>query len=348
MNRYEFEGTVVPSGLVLDGVSRPRNHLDFPALYAGRVQQVYYPDSDDNFNKIYPEYDVVIEYENLNNRLRTATIMYRCRVASLFGGVADYETWTPRKAKSDSLTADPRNNQSNPGQQFEAGSQVLVLCLNGNSQTGVIIGGVPHSNGAKQTDRGVSWVRRFNGVTMQIDDDGQFILSFEGATEADGKRRDSADEKAAGSKMTFAKDGGVKLETKDGQQSVHLDHVNNKIAVRANAELEITGLDPDGSTPKFHLSMKDGELTVKLQDGASLAVVGKDGNTQMTVGDGAKHVAIVEALEALYNQLKLKLDLFDAHIHPSAMGPTGPPAPMVMAPAWDPAINSTKVSIPNG
>jgi phage baseplate assembly protein gpV len=265
----------------------------------------------------------------------------------MFGGVADYESWTPRKAKINPLGVDPRNNQTNPS-GFEPGSQVLVLCLNGNSQYGVIIGGVPHTNGAKQQEKGVSWVRRFNGVTMQIDDDGQFILSFAGATEANGERRGSADETAAGSTMTFAKDGGIKLETKDGQQSVHLDHANNKIAVRANAELEITGLDPDGSTPKFQLSMKDGELTVKLQDGASLAVVGKDGNAQLTVGDGAKHVAIVEALEGLYNQLKLKLDLFDAHIHPSAMGPTGPPAPMVMAPAWDPTINSTKVSIPNG
>lgn len=89
--------------------------------------------------------------------------------------------------------------------------------------------------------------------------------------------------------------------------------------------------------------------TVDLQaGGATLKLVGSGGITTMTVGDGAVHPAIVEKLQALYTQLKTKLDLFDAHIHPTGVGPSGPPTPMIVAPVWDTAINSTKISIPDG
>jgi hypothetical protein len=274
----------------------------------------------------------------------------------MFGGVADFETWTPRPAAKDPMALNPKDKS--PSQKLEAGSQVLVLCLSGNARYGIIVGGLPHTEATKDpeglrsmpetADAGHYWIRRFNGVTMHVDDAGQFLLSFRGATDADDQLRDSADANASGSQMALTKDGSIRFQTKDGQQSIHLDHTNNKISVRANTALEVTGLDADGETPKFQLTMNNGELTVRLQDGATLAVVGKDGDTKMTVGDGTRHVAIVEALEVLYNQLKAKLDLFDAHIHPSAMGPTGPPAPTIMAPAWDPAIKSNKVSIPNG
>jgi phage baseplate assembly protein gpV len=347
MNRYEFEGTILPSSLVSDSGAKMRSNIDFPSLYVGRVQRVHYPDSDANANKRYPEYDVVIEYESHGNRIRTATIIHRCRVASLFGGIADFETWTPRVAVKDPMAHDATQKQA--GQKLETGSQVLVLCLTGSSQQGIIVGGLPHTEGDVQDKtEGHHWTRRFNGVTMNIDAAGQFTLSFQGATGAAGGLLDSADPEASGSQMTFVKDGSIKLETKDGQQSIHLDHANNKIAVRANASLEITGLDPDGETPKFQLTMNDGELTVRLQDGATLAVVGKDGDTRMTVGDGSKHVAIVEELQALYTQLKTKLDVFDAHIHATGVGPSGPPTPTIGAPSWNSAINSTKVSIPEG
>ena len=350
MSLFAFEGTVVPSSLVSDGPTRPTSgfwsSLRFPVLYPGRITKVVWPDEEENSNKKYAEYQVVIQQESPDNALRTSMTIYRCRVASIFGGVADYETWTPRLATKDPMTVSDRATK----EQLEIGSQVLVLCLNGNSQSGIIIGGLPHTEGTVVDSKykGHHWERRFNGLTMKVDEEGQFTLAFEGATNADGSLADSADPAANGSQMTFTRDGAIKLETKDGQQSLHLDHAKNKITVRANSELEITGLDPDGETPKFHLTMTEGGLTVKLKNGATLAVVGKDGDTQMTVGDGAKHVAIVEELQALYTELKTKLDIFDFHIHATGVGPSGPPTPTIGAPSWNSAINSTKVSIPGG
>lgn len=66
--------------------------------------------------------------------------------------------------------------------------------------------------------------------------------------------------------------------------------------------------------------------------------------------DGAPpvHPAIAEHLQALYEALKVKLDLHDTHVHPTGVGPSGPGAPLIVAPAWDSNINSTKLVIPDG
>ena len=64
-------------------------------------------------------------------------------------------------------------------------------------------------------------------------------------------------------------------------------------------------------------------------------------------GTPSVKVAIADRLELLYNQLKAKLDAFDAHIHPTGMGPSGVPAPLIVCPPWDATIGSTKLNIPD-
>lgn len=120
----------------------------------------------------------------------------------------------------------------------------------------------------------------------------------------------------------------------------------------AGAE-EITKLDinKDGEAlisvlGKHTLLIKPNQLVINLDNGASLDLQGKDGDATLTVGDGAKHVPIVEALEALYGDLKSYIE--NANVQ-TGMGPSSTIiAAMGPAPAWDPAINSTKVSIPDG
>lgn len=115
----------------------------------------------------------------------------------------------------------------------------------------------------------------------------------------------------------------------------------------------IVGVD----TERMSMGHKDGGMAVNIaqdhvevtfDNGSTVKLEAKDGDATMTVGDGAKHVAIVEALEQLYTGLQTKLTAFDAHVHPTGVGPSGPPAPAIAADPWDPAIASTKVSIPDG
>lgn len=120
-----------------------------------------------------------------------------------------------------------------------------------------------------------------------------------------------------------------------------------RISQEDGAELiRLKKVAPGGATTEVLISQD--EIEVKLDSGASLKVVGKESATIATIGDGTNHVAIVEHLQAQYTALKDKLDAFDAHIHQTGVGPSGPPTPLVAAAAWDSAINSTKVKIPDG
>lgn len=97
---------------------------------------------------------------------------------------------------------------------------------------------------------------------------------------------------------------------------------------------------------KHTLLIKPNQLLLQLDSGASLDIQGKDGDTTMKVGDGAKHVAIVEYLETLYGDLKTYIE--NAFVA-TGMGPSGTIlSANGPAPAWDVAIKSTKVTIPDG
>ncbi len=99
---------------------------------------------------------------------------------------------------------------------------------------------------------------------------------------------------------------------------------------------------------KHVLHLKENEIEVQLDEGAALKITGKDADATTILGDGGVKAAIADHLETLYGVLKTKLDAFDTHVHPTGMGPSGTPTPIVQAPAWDSAINSTKLTFPDG
>jgi len=84
-------------------------------------------------------------------------------------------------------------------------------------------------------------------------------------------------------------------------------------------------------------------VEVTIDGGATFRLEHKDGEASAVLGSGSVSVAIANHLETLYQNLK---GIFDAHVHPTGVGPSGPPA--TPAPVWDPAIVSTKLTIPDG
>lgn len=110
-------------------------------------------------------------------------------------------------------------------------------------------------------------------------------------------------------------------------------------------------LDKDGikilvdGTNTLHL--KVGELELKLSDGASWKVTGKDADAVGLLGNAAVKVAIADTLQSFYSTAATGVKaIFDAHIHPTGMGPSGQPT--TQFPAWNSAINSNHLKIPNG
>jgi hypothetical protein len=116
-------------------------------------------------------------------------------------------------------------------------------------------------------------------------------------------------------------------------------------------DLTAEGHEPDppedGTSGNYQVKLQKGAVVhIQIEDGETLKVELKGGDAQLTLGDGAKHVAIAEALKSLYNSLKQKLDTYDTHVHPTGMGPSGPPNPMCQCPAWESAIESSTLALP--
>lgn len=116
------------------------------------------------------------------------------------------------------------------------------------------------------------------------------------------------------------------------------------------------GYLPDGSEPEsagdgaagnYWLNLPQGStLTIQVADGATLNVADKDGNATMTLGDGAQPVALHGPLKALWDQLVAKINAADAHTHVTPAGGSGPPTPPIVAPQWDPTIESQALKVP--
>lgn len=103
--------------------------------------------------------------------------------------------------------------------------------------------------------------------------------------------------------------------------------------------------NPDVPVSKLVLRLDSASALLQLE-GATLQAAGKDATATLKVGDGVKHVAIVEALRTLYNLLKTYLE--NAKVN-TGMGPSSTVlAASGPAPAWASDIESTKVSLPDG
>ncbi len=89
----------------------------------------------------------------------------------------------------------------------------------------------------------------------------------------------------------------------------------------------------DGSTGNVALRLPVGStLTIEVDGGPSLTIEEKDGNATLTLGDGAESGVIFSALKTA----------FDTHVHPTGVGPSGPPTTPLVATA-----EATKLKIPS-
>lgn len=104
------------------------------------------------------------------------------------------------------------------------------------------------------------------------------------------------------------------------------------------------GTDSDSLSTK--LLLENNKLTILNEGGAGVLIQDKDDNAFLTLGDGAVHAAVSEHLEELWNRLVQYLATATVltALGPSSVLPTlaGPP------PAWDPTVESSSVSFPDG
>lgn len=223
---------VLPSSLLQ--VAEPSYYDSFTNVYAnaslriGIIKTIYDIENEANVSKSNIEYDVLVFQQDQNKGV--VPIVYRgCVTMDAIGGIADFHEYvksTPTDAKTKSPKADD-------------GSYVLLLCIDGTSSRGVIVGALPHHD-RKSTLPNLKGTKHlegeYNGLRYKINKDGEFTLTFKGKTDKKGKPLLPAN---GGSQIRMEKDGSVEINDRD--LDGELKAGNNKEAKdesKAGAEYE--------------------------------------------------------------------------------------------------------------
>jgi hypothetical protein len=205
-------------------------------LRLGTISAIYLPNDPANQSKLFTEYDVLVEYVNTLGYY--SRVLYpRCHQMSLFGGSADFSTFTLRKSTI--------SNEEPFGKDL--GSSVLVLCFNGDRRQGIIIGGLNNPNITKnplfaQTS-GHNYRWYFNGVAMNVANDGSFTLTFQGPTDDLGNPINSD---LGLSFLQLAGDGNIGIQSNDGAYLVCKNDGSIKMQGNGNGNTE--GSDDENLT----------------------------------------------------------------------------------------------------
>ena len=217
------DGSVLPSNLKASSFGQANQTLNNNlSIKTGVVVKATYPDENGNISKNVVEYDVLVA-QNDQGMNSNVSIYRNCKVADQFGGPSQHSQFTLEVQKQDKGS-------------YSKGSLVLLACVDGRSTGGnnYIIGGVANHDAPTdyKKEDGRFFETSFNGVTVKIDKDGQYSLTFNSATDQDGK---VANEKAQGTSLTIDKDGRMTLADNE-KQVIKLDREAKKITITNETE----------------------------------------------------------------------------------------------------------------
>lgn len=232
-------GTVLPSGLLSYDSARDlaafNKTYSNTALRAGIIVRKFEVDDPGNISKIAPEYDVLVVERNENQGI--TTLRYKnCLSIDGLGSIADY---FEKKFRSQSSKDKDKIGEDFAGQD---GAAVYLLCLDGQSAKGVILGGLHHPDRKSKLDKEKVLAGEINGVQITVKDDGSANLTFRGATDNQGKPKDTSQGDTA---IDIEKDGSFQVKHKGVTQRAQKD-----------GKYSVTSEDSQTFTAKKEISMK--------------------------------------------------------------------------------------------
>ena len=183
-------GEVISSALSTDGYANASHdlHSNF-AIYAGEIVGVFTNDSSENnpsgSGGVFTLYDVEITRPDGSTEL-----IQKCMALQpIFGGgINNYMEVVPtipgqRMAGKGSGEKDKSKRR---------GHRVAVALLGGYKSAGIILGGMPHNNPVSKENRptkdeGVVTRLEIQGLMVEVNNDGEFTLKFQGPKDDKGQ-----------------------------------------------------------------------------------------------------------------------------------------------------------------
>ncbi len=225
-------GAVLPSGLLTHDRSLAmagfnKSYKNYP-MRLGFITKSYPASDENNHSKLTTEYDVLVIEQHEDKGV--TTIIYRnCMSAEGIGAVGDFlemnlRAITATTGKGESIKIEEQN-----------GSVVLLMCLDGMSDKGIIIKQLTHPK-RKTTlkDDQPHLEGEYNGVHIVVNSDGSTSLTFKGATDNDGK---IIDDTQGPTEMSVEKDGSLQIKHKTITQRYDK---NGKATLTADDDVSIT------------------------------------------------------------------------------------------------------------
>lgn len=216
-------GAVLPYGLLGENDANMmggfnKTYKNFP-LRIGVVVSSYPVKNERNKNKLTTEYDVLIIEQNEDKG--ATTILYRnCMSAEGLGSIADFFEKSLRSKKKKTTRGDSINLKG------QDGAIVLLLCLDGMSDKGIIINALTHPDRKTKLINEDPYLEgEYNGVNIKVNTDGSTTLTFRGATDNQGNPIDSSQGITT-----------IKIE-KDGTFQADHDSITFRLARDGNASL---------------------------------------------------------------------------------------------------------------
>lgn len=204
-------GPVLPHYLQREPEHRPTAEYGNLAPRVGEVLELLWPDDPRNVSKRVIEYRVAVQHLDTDGGTATTREYPNCIALNPLAGLADRCVNTYR--------ADGAQGRQGLGK----GSKVLLLCLNGETASAVILGGIRDQADAtdaslRETYGDHFYVWRFNGCRMIVTADGTFSLDRSGPTDINGDTLDGTPEDSVAN-LTFNSDGSVTLGARNSRTS---------------------------------------------------------------------------------------------------------------------------------
>lgn len=294
MNNFLENGSVLPFGLLgdnlqaaLGGFNKSYNNS---YLRVGVIVQAYDVSDSNNRSKLTTEYDVSVIEQNQD--IGATSIIYKnCMSVDGLGSIPDFLEKTFRKLEKKTTSGSGINLKG------QNGAIVLLLCLDGMSDKGIIVGGFPHPDRPTTlTSDGPMLQGEFNGVNLKVNVDGSTGITFNGPTDNNG---DLIDPIAGPTNINIENDGS--FEIKHSTITFRLDKGG---AVTVTAEGSVSINCESASVTAATTANVTAEISATVE--ARTVNLGKNASEAAVLGDTFKK-------------------FFDNHIHPTAMGPSGQP-----------------------